>query len=99
MRFSRVTAAPSIALGRATTTVSLHCHAGFDFYHAWSVQVIIQVSEKVNIMHEAGYAHLDLQPLHLIWCASERTWSLSNFTRTTYFGSVLAMPTFLVKPC
>ena len=31
------------------------------------VQIIMQVSEKVNAMHDAGWAHLALQPSNLFW--------------------------------
>ena len=50
------------------------------------VQIMIQVAEKVNVLHEAGVAHLDLQPQNLLWCQSEKAWSLSSFGRTSAFG-------------
>jgi serine/threonine protein kinase len=51
------------------------------------VQIMIQVSEKVNVLHEAGVAHLDLQPQNLLYCPAEKAWSLCNFSRSSSFGA------------
>jgi serine/threonine protein kinase len=53
---------------------------------AGHVQVIIQISKKLQVLHKAGFCHRDLKPGNCIWLPSQNTWSLIDFGCTAACG-------------
>lgn len=57
-----------------------------------SMQVIVQIAEKLRTMHYAGWAHRDLKPGNTIWLPSRNTWSLIDFGCAGRIGVHLSNP-------
>ena len=64
-----------------------------------SMQVIVQIAEKLRTMHNAGWAHRDLKPGNTIWLPSRNTWSLIDFGCAGRIGEPLLQCPLLDPQC
>jgi serine/threonine protein kinase len=52
-------------------------------------QALINIAERLLLLHKAGYVHCDIKPSNVLWLADMHAWTLIDFGSTCKAGMAL----------